>query len=108
MILTMATAPPTPARMEGHVTYVNSYTACQSVSQWSRWPVDSYIVMYYYSYIIMYVVYIITMSWFHSMQDVVGRFECECEAGWTGDRCQVDIDECIPSPCQNGGSCYVS
>ncbi len=29
---------------------------------------------------------------------------CECDAGYTGDPC-VDIDECNPNPCQNGGTC---
>ena len=43
-----------------------------------------------------------------SMQDLVGGYECMCEAGWTGDRCQMNIDDCVPIPCLNGGECYVS
>ena len=43
-----------------------------------------------------------------SMQDLVGGYGCECEVGWNGDRCQVDINDCISMPCQNGGTCYVS
>ena len=41
-------------------------------------------------------------------QDLVGGYVCECEMGWTGDRCQIDIDDCVPIPCQNGGTCFVS
>lgn len=49
----------------------------------------------------------LVLMWFH-VQDLVGGYECGCEAGWTGDRCQVDIDDCASSPCQNGADCYVS
>ena len=30
---------------------------------------------------------------------------CVCKPGYTGDRCQIDINECDPNPCQNGASC---
>ena len=45
---------------------------------------------------------------FYSLQDGLGGYECECGVGWTGDRCQVNIDECVSAPCQNGGTCFVS
>ncbi|MCJ8729669.1 hypothetical protein PDJAM_G00109160 [Pangasius djambal] len=32
-------------------------------------------------------------------------FTCSCLAGFTGRRCQIDIDECSSYPCQNGGTC---
>ncbi|XP_076872164.1 LOW QUALITY PROTEIN: sushi, nidogen and EGF-like domain-containing protein 1, partial [Brachyhypopomus gauderio] len=32
-------------------------------------------------------------------------FTCSCLAGFTGRRCQIDVDECSSQPCQNGGSC---
>ncbi|XP_035801720.2 sushi, nidogen and EGF-like domain-containing protein 1 isoform X1 [Amphiprion ocellaris] len=32
-------------------------------------------------------------------------FTCSCLAGFTGRRCQIDVDECASSPCQNGGTC---
>ena len=30
------------------------------------------------------------------------------EAGWTGETCSVNIDDCATNPCQNGGTCFVS
>ena len=36
----------------------------------------------------------------------VGGFECICSnAGVTGQLCDLDVDECLDSPCSNGGSC---
>ncbi|XP_011471983.1 sushi, nidogen and EGF-like domain-containing protein 1 [Oryzias latipes] len=32
-------------------------------------------------------------------------FTCSCLAGFTGQRCQIDVDECASNPCQNGGTC---
>ncbi|XP_029938701.1 sushi, nidogen and EGF-like domain-containing protein 1 isoform X2 [Salarias fasciatus] len=32
-------------------------------------------------------------------------FTCSCLAGFTGRRCQIDVDECASHPCQNGGTC---
>uniref|UniRef100_A0A672YGL2 Sushi, nidogen and EGF-like domains 1 n=1 Tax=Sphaeramia orbicularis TaxID=375764 RepID=A0A672YGL2_9TELE len=32
-------------------------------------------------------------------------FTCSCLAGFTGRRCQIDVDECASYPCQNGGTC---
>jgi len=30
---------------------------------------------------------------------------CNCKPGYTGDRCQIDINECATNPCQNGAVC---
>ena len=32
-------------------------------------------------------------------------FTCECTPGHTGGRCEVDIDECTSTPCENDGHC---
>uniref|UniRef100_A0A3B4AQ58 Sushi, nidogen and EGF-like domain-containing protein 1 n=1 Tax=Periophthalmus magnuspinnatus TaxID=409849 RepID=A0A3B4AQ58_9GOBI len=32
-------------------------------------------------------------------------FTCSCLAGFTGRRCQIDVNECASNPCQNGGTC---
>lgn len=33
-------------------------------------------------------------------------FNCSCPAGFTGTRCEYDIDECLENPCVNGGTCF--
>ena len=41
--------------------------------------------------------------------DGVGTFSCSCLAGWEGDRCETDIDECAANggvgACLNGATC---
>ncbi|XP_078735355.1 brevican core protein-like isoform X2 [Lampetra fluviatilis] len=34
-----------------------------------------------------------------------GLHVCHCALGYTGDTCQIDIDECHSSPCRNGATC---
>lgn len=34
--------------------------------------------------------------------DDIYSYICKCKAGWTGKRCEVEIDECESSPCVNG------
>lgn len=33
------------------------------------------------------------------------RYRCDCEPGWTGKNCDLDRNDCVPSPCQNAGTC---
>lgn len=34
-----------------------------------------------------------------------GSFACNCTQGFTGPRCETNINECESHPCQNEGSC---
>ena len=44
----------------------------------------------------------------HFVQNTFGSFTCGCAPGFTGPRCDGEIDECASDPCQNGANCYVS
>ena len=42
------------------------------------------------------------------LKDGLRSYACLCAAGFSGSRCETNINECSPNPCQNGGSCTVS
>lgn len=37
--------------------------------------------------------------------DLINDYKCICDAGYTGSRCQHEVDSCESEPCQNGGTC---
>lgn len=37
--------------------------------------------------------------------NVGNTHHCHCQAGYTGSYCEDQVDECSPSPCQNGATC---
>ena len=37
--------------------------------------------------------------------DGVNQYTCQCAPGFSGTNCDVNVDECVGSPCLNGGTC---
>lgn len=34
------------------------------------------------------------------------RFTCDCgDTGFEGVNCEINVDDCQPNPCENGGTC---
>lgn len=40
--------------------------------------------------------------------DMINGFKCSCAVGFTGSRCQINIDDCMSQPCRNNGICHDS
>lgn len=45
-----------------------------------------------------------TSDWTFSYDTAAG-YICQCQPGYTGENCSLNIDECVSEPCQNGGQC---
>ena len=39
--------------------------------------------------------------------DTPGSYLCSCQFGFTGDRCQLELEKCDSNPCQNDALCFV-
>lgn len=39
------------------------------------------------------------------LQDNINDYSCTCPMGYTGRDCEVNINDCSPLPCNNGGTC---
>ncbi|XP_078585797.1 uncharacterized protein LOC144867617 [Branchiostoma floridae x Branchiostoma japonicum] len=37
--------------------------------------------------------------------DRINGYNCSCREGFAGDRCEININDCEPSPCLNSGTC---
>lgn len=38
-------------------------------------------------------------------KDLIADFYCECQSGFDGKFCEIDIDECVHKVCLNEGTC---
>uniref|UniRef100_A0AC34R210 Uncharacterized protein n=1 Tax=Panagrolaimus sp. JU765 TaxID=591449 RepID=A0AC34R210_9BILA len=38
-------------------------------------------------------------------RNIWNGFLCQCDEGWTGAHCEIDVNECLEFPCANNGTC---
>ncbi|XP_060773694.1 protein jagged-2b isoform X4 [Neoarius graeffei] len=41
----------------------------------------------------------------HCISQPSGNFTCTCDPGFTGTYCHENVNDCVSSPCRNGGTC---
>ena len=34
------------------------------------------------------------------------NYKCNCQEGFSGQKCEIEINECDSNPCQNNGHCF--
>ena len=39
------------------------------------------------------------------LQDLFNDYNCTCVSGFVGLHCETELDECLPGPCENNGTC---
>ena len=37
--------------------------------------------------------------------DGIAHYNCSCPAGFSGSRCQTNVDDCLSDPCMHNGTC---
>ena len=50
------------------------------------------------------VAYSASERWCNSYQASAGVC-CQCVTGYTGNKCETEINECVSNPCRNGATC---
>ena len=55
----------------------------------------------------IFTVFTLNILIFSRCTDLINGYNCSCEAGYTGQNCEVNINECVleAEPCKNGGHC---
>ena len=58
--------------------------------------------MYWLLIIVPIIVLSTELLFSHLLKDIVDGYICSCVAGYTGQRCDTNINECILNPCVHG------
>ena len=48
---------------------------------------------------------VLELLYFLSTLDVCPGYVCQCPPGFTGEKCEQEVNECTSEPCQNAGRC---
>lgn len=66
-----------------------------------------YMWYYYYQHICVDVCFLGANPCEHAGKciNTKGSFQCKCQQGYVGGRCELDVNECLSNPCQNDATC---